>query len=283
MPPLDALVGPAAMVALWALLPQLTGRLVRAVLGVRGDTAPPERGADLRLAYGLLDASQMVVAFRMGRHALGPELVPIPEGPASLAFGLLLALVAWRSLRATRPSPWPDRAASRGPVGGGVLLGIALGAGLFGGHAAIELETALSEAEVETVPAERARFRLLLDPWDPLATLGLAWACVGSEEIERARELLEAAAIRGAPSEQRLRLRTALEATAGNCPAAHAAFETWLTEHAAHAFAGERILHERLSLESFQPPAAYLSRCGTAPAPDEAVGDEVRTSPDASR
>ncbi len=257
----EALFGPLLLLALSLLLPLTLLRLLRVLLRLSGsDARYPDAGA--RFMLGLCVGA---LFFSAGRRALGPGLVDAPHGASSLAFGAILAALAFFSLR----RGGARRSASGSPSTRlGSIIGASLGVALLAAWGVLLSSTRIETSEVVHAGIDAARLRLQLDPWDANATLALGWGARGAEELELAMALAESALERGAPFDDALELEIEILAAGERCDEANAAFQRGLEERSRRAFDEEALLSERLELGGYRLPPTYISACGVSPPTD---------------
>ncbi len=236
---------PAATLLACALVPLATLRILSAVLGGRGS----------REGAFVLTAVEAPLAFVAGAGALGPALVEAPFGIAGLAFGALCGGVALavKIPRARRLEPEPRRR------GAAIAVGLTMGLTLAAGGLAARALSAIEQDEAWAAGDAAARWRLRVEPWDPLAMIAAGWA-VRERSAERALAWAREARRLGGPEASVLELEAEVFASRGECERARAAFDRALAARAEAAF--QDPLGERLELGGYRLPPSLLAECG---------------------
>jgi hypothetical protein len=241
----EALLRPAATLIGSALVPLATARLVRGL--ARG-------GAALRTADRTVRGTEVALAGLAGATALGPALVARAVGWESAAFAIASACVALGAGQLAR------RRRTEGTEQG-ARLGVAIGLVISTTLAALVLApwtiTAIADAPAASDP--EARWRLRVDPWDPVAMLAAGWSARRRESYPRALAWAAEAREHGASEPAVLELEAEIFAARGECEQAHARFDQALRARAEAAFADP--LAAPLELGGYHLPPSLLTEC----------------------
>jgi len=221
--------------------------LLAAVVSVLRMARRMERRADARAAehFGsaplaaalrrLHEYAQVPMTMRPGTHPdLHARLVALGEEPAG-----------------PRPAPAPRRR--------GWLLGGAIGVGMLGVAAALQWATAIVPTAIPSTPTSTALWRLRVDPWDGDALLVLAWRAREAGRLDEARALLERSARMGPDEQSYYCLWAEVQAAAGDCAGARAAFESALEAQAERLFESEA--PGRVELGDYALPPTFVRDC----------------------
>lgn len=236
---------PAATLIACALVPLATLRILSAVLGGRG----------AREGAFVLTAVEALLAFVAGAGALGPALVEAPWGIAAVAFGALCAgvVLVVKIPRARRLEAEPRRR------GAAIAAGLTIGLTLAAAGLAARAVSAIEEDQAPVAGDAAARWRLRVEPWDPVAMIAAGWAA-REGSAERALAWAEEARRLGGPEPSVLELEAEVLAARGECERARAAFDRALAARAEAAFRDP--LGERLELGGYRLPPSLLAECG---------------------
>jgi hypothetical protein len=267
----EPLLTPLVVLAVAALLPVGTARLLEWVYATTGDGGRAHRRA-LR-AVGVGEAA---LCAYLGTRAVGPGLVPHVGHPGALAFGAVAGVVcagvilrAWRATHAARPDG--EASTKTGRARGWVLGGVA-GACLVAAPIALLRVTDVRADEIHRVSLAGATWRLRFDPWDGEALVALGWHLRRAGDLEAAGDACELAARAGADAQARLVLVAELRAAAEDCEGARVAFQQSLEAQAERVFSRA---DAHLELGRYDLPPTLVTEC------ELTVGDAVGGDADA--
>lgn len=251
----EVFLRPAATVAVSALVPLGTARLLRAML----------RGPALATGGVVVRASEVAVAALAGATALGPALIAQRHAWPSVAFGAACALVALASGTLARRRPSARREAAHGAAeqharGLGAFVGAVIAIMLAASALAPYTATAIDPADAPSASASSARWRLRIDPWDSAAMLASGWAARRSGAYARALAWAREARAHGASAADVLELEAEVHAARGDCDRARTLFDQALAARAAAAF--ELPLVRPLELGGYHLPPTLVTGCG---------------------
>ena len=224
----EVLLRPAATLIACALVPLATARVVRGL--ARG-------GAALRAASGIVRVTEVALAALAGLTALGPVLISAALGVESAAFALVCAGAALASghLARRRLVEGTVEGAAQG-AGLGVVIGMLVAATLAALVLAPWTVTRITDAPAASEAA--ARWRLRVDPWDPVAMIASGWSARRREAYSRALAWAAEARAHGASEASALELEAEIFAARGQCERAHARFDEALRARAEATPAG---------------------------------------------
>jgi hypothetical protein len=150
------------------------------------------------------------------------------------------------------PGPRPAPPATRG----GLLVGLGVAATLLvGAWLTVDL-TGFPASEAELASEDETWRRLRVDPWDPSATLALAWQARRREDLERAEAYATEAARLGAPTPPLLEMEAELLAARGECARARETFDRALAARVVDP------LQSSLELGGYRIPPTLMTECG---------------------
>lgn len=245
----EVLLRPAATLLACAVVPLATPRLLGRILG---------GGSASRTAGWIVRPTEVALAALAGASALGPALIARPGGWMAGGFAALCASVAFASGWLARRR----RRAANGPEGRG--LGVAVGAVTASILVALTLAprtvTAIPPRDAPNAGESAARWRLRVDPWDPVAMIAAGWAARRREAHPRAAAWAAEARAHGANEADVLELEAEIHAARGECAQAQARFDEALRVRAEAAFAAP--LAAPLELGGYHLPPTLISECG---------------------
>ena len=250
-----AIVGPDVALTLpghagWAVLAAGLLAAILGLLAVRRIARRMEQRADARAAE-TAGADHLARALR-ALHANGQ--MPMVTGRRRVHPDLYDRLIALGEEPGPRPPP---------PPRGGLLLGLAWALSILALPIAVHSFTDVQTSAIREAPERAARWRRVIDPWDPDAMLALAWRARAGGELDVAFERAELAARMGPDRQSYYLAWSELHAAAGDCDAARDAFEESLTAQATEAFDAPT----PLELGGYDLPPTLVTDC------DLTVGD----------
>lgn len=222
-----------------------------AVACVAGSRTRRDAGSRLlAIAPPMLAASAALLV--LGRSA--EALVATGAGSAALTLGIHRALACRLGGPAERDEPSAGAAPGRASLVAGATIALVLACAA----AAAASLTSIAPEDAPTAGDAAARWRLRIDPWDPIAMIAAGWA-VRETSGDRALAWAREAVRLGAPESLALELEAEVYAAKGECERARASFDRSLAARAREAF--EDPLARPLELGGYHLPPSLLAGC----------------------